>query len=194
MLVLASIIGLYFIVLLRESFAAWELTKAKNANILNVSKHTAVNSGRKIHLNHSMELKWFIVVAFAIQTSWTKISANYFATIIITEKSNSTIHHIESDLWIFRRNQYRCRAWLQSTTIASRRKLPKKSHQRTISAKCVGVLHLARPRNCLVQHFQSGQQHVDVLFQYFGRIRYKIFATHEHIAAWIGSKTFSPAH
>lgn len=43
-LVLASIVGLYFIVLLRESFAAWETTKAKNANVLNVSKNLAVNT------------------------------------------------------------------------------------------------------------------------------------------------------
>lgn len=33
LLLIIAIIGIYFIVLLRESFAAWELTKIKNTNI-----------------------------------------------------------------------------------------------------------------------------------------------------------------
>lgn len=191
-LVLASIIGLYFVLLLRESFAAWESTKTKNAHIVNVSKNTAVNSGRKFISIFVQIRNWIVLysVAFIVQTPWPKIPNHYYAI----GKSNSTVYNIESSLRIFRRNQYRCRTWFRSSESSSRRKLPKISFQRTISAECVGVLYLAGPRNSLVQYFQSGQQYMDVLFQYFGRLWYKIFAAHEYIAARVGPTTFSTAH
>lgn len=77
-LLVVLVIGIYFVILLRESFAAWELTKAKNSNI-EVSKYQQLRALPLIeNKTKQSRTKSKLKLAFVLLRIWFSFLFHFF--------------------------------------------------------------------------------------------------------------------